>query len=52
MKEASWSLFPVFLRKKIDGLVCQSDSGKNNLSDDLMFGTQRSELRTLKVGQH
>lgn len=39
MKEASRFSFPVFLRKKIDGLVCQSDSVKNNLSDDLMFGT-------------
>ena len=31
----------VFLRKKIDGLACRSNSGKNNLSGDLMFGTPR-----------
>lgn len=31
----------VFLRKKIDKLASWSDSGKNNLSGDLMSGTQR-----------
>lgn len=50
-EKASLSLSAVFEQKN-RRLVCQSDSGKNSLSDDLMVGTQRSELRPLKLAQH
>lgn len=51
MKEASQSVC-CFSEQENRRLVCQSDSGKNNLADDLMVGAQRSELRPLKLGQH